>query len=230
MLSLSCTQVRQVDRDAMNQLGLPGLILMENAARGVCDAVVARGPWNTITILAGPGNNGGDGLAVARLLAAMGIESSVLLIRGGKPLSEDAAANLSFLQKSGITVAEPSLDQIRSQMKNLATQDLIIDALLGTGIRGSVSSPFADVIRTANESTASILSVDVPSGMDCDLGIPCGDCIRAHTTVTFVAGKTGFLNPSARELIGELIICHIGIPQQWLQRWYQSLSNIQRPI
>jgi NAD(P)H-hydrate epimerase len=226
MFSLSCSQVRQVDQDAIAQLGLPGLILMENAARGVCDAVVERGPWNSITILAGPGNNGGDGLAVARLLAAMGIESSVLLIRGGKALSEDAALNLSFLQKSGITIDEPSLDQIRLHIQAVSPQDLIIDALLGTGIRGSVSSPFADVIQMANESTAYILSVDVPSGMDCDLGTPCGDCIRARTTVTFVTRKNGFLNPAAGGFTGEIKVCHIGIPQQWLEKWYALLPIV----
>ena len=104
--SLTCAQVRQVDVDAVAELGLPSLLLMENAARGVCDAVVRRGLPGSITILAGPGNNGGDGLAVARLLAAMAIPANVFLIRGGKELSKDAAENLGFLLKSGVLVSE----------------------------------------------------------------------------------------------------------------------------
>lgn len=223
--TLSCAQVRQVDRDAISQLGVPGLLLMENAARGVCDVIAERGPWQSITILAGPGNNGGDGLAVARLLAAMGIASSVFLFRGGKQLSNDAASNLSFLVNSGIAVCEPPMEQVRSHLEGLAAHDLMIDALLGTGIRGLVASPFAEVITIANESRAWILAVDVPSGMDCDLGTPCGVCIKARATVTFVARKKGFLSSSASEFTGDVKVRHIGIPQQWLQQWFDSQAE-----
>ena len=97
--AFSSAEIRRVDQDAVAELGIPSLLLMENAARGVCDRIQQAGIWRSILILAGPGNNGGDGLAVARLLAARGIEATVHLIRNGKSLSKDAAQNLSFLNR-----------------------------------------------------------------------------------------------------------------------------------
>ncbi len=224
--SLTCVQVRQVDHDAVTELGLPSLLLMENAARGVCEAVVRMGLPGSVTILAGPGNNGGDGLAVARLLAAMAIPAKVFLIRGGKSLSKDAAENLDFLLKSGVPVSEPETSFIASHLKKVSQNDLLIDALLGTGIRGSVRTPFLEVIQAVNESGAKVLAVDVPSGLDCDLGMPCGVCVRADRTVTFVARKVGFLVSDAQEFTGEVEVCHIGIPQEWLIRWSQRPGQV----
>ncbi len=219
MLSLSRNQIRQVDADAITELGLPSLLLMENAARGVCSAVIAGGPWQSLTILCGPGNNGGDGLAVARLLAASGIIASTLLIRGGKNLSADAEANLGFLTKAGLSVELPDTVEIAGKLAELGQTDLIIDALLGTGVRGDVVDPFAAIIGAINQSGAKVISIDVPSGLDCDLGTPCGVAVRAHRTVTFVAIKEGFLMPGASEYTGIVEICHIGIPQCWLDQW-----------
>ena len=110
-------------------------------------------------------------------------------------------------------------------MKQLSQHDLIIDALLGTGIRGTVRTPFFEIIQAVNESNAKVLAVDVPSGLDCDLGTPCGVCVRADRTVTFVARKIGFLVSDAQEFIGEVEVCHIGIPQEWLTRWSQHLGE-----
>lgn len=223
--SLSCQEVRQLDVDAIQQLGLPSLLLMENAARGVVDEIVKLGLWNSITIVAGPGNNGGDGLAVARLLAALDMNAKVLLIRQGKTLSVDASENLKFLFNSGIQVEEPEPDDIRIHCKGLTDKDLIVDALLGTGVRGTVNPAFAEVIRCINESSAHVLSADVPSGLDCDRGIPCGDCVRAHTTVTFVSYKHGFLQANAHVFTGTIKVCHIGIPQRWLETWHTRLRS-----
>ena len=143
MHSLSRNQIRKVDADAIAELGLPSLLLMENAARGVCSAVTADGPWLSITILCGPGNNGGDGLAVARLLAASGIIAVTLLIHGGKNLSTDAEANLGFLTKSGLSVELPDTVEVARRLAELGPSDLIIDALLGTGVRGLVADSIA---------------------------------------------------------------------------------------
>lgn len=220
MHSLSRNQIRQVDADAITDLGLPSLLLMENAARGVCAAVIADGPWKSITILCGPGNNGGDGLAVARLLAASGISAVTLLIRDGKTLSADAEANLGFLTKAGLSVEMPEAAEVAQRLAELGQSDLIIDALLGTGVHGNVGDPFATIIKTVNQSAAKVVSIDVPSGLDCELGTPCGIAVRAQKTVTFVAIKDGFLKPNAAEYTGVVEICHIGIPQVWLDRRY----------
>ena len=219
MHSLSRNQIRKVDADAIAELGLPSLLLMENAARGVCSAVTADGPWLSITILCGPGNNGGDGLAVARLLAASGIIAVTLLIRGGKNLSADAEANLGFLTKSGLSVELPDTVEVARRLAELGPNDLIIDALLGTGVRGHVADSIAATIEAINQSAANVISIDVPSGLDCDLGTPCGVAVRAQKTVTFVALKDGFLKPAAAEYTGTVEICHIGIPQIWLDGW-----------
>lgn len=227
MLSpLTCAHVRQVDRDAVTDLGLPSLLLMENAAYGVFNAIQRDGPWTTITILAGPGNNGGDGLAVARLLAAHGVDAVVFLVRAGKQLSGDAASNLAFLKNSGVVVTEASPEEIQKRIESLSSFDLIVDALLGTGIRGMVATPFIEIIQFINKSSARILAVDVPSGLDCDRGIPCGHCVSAHTTVTFVAQKKGFLADTAMQFLGRVEVCPIGIPQGWLEKWQARMNAV----
>lgn len=217
MKYLSREAVRQVDQLAMDQLGIPGLLLMENAARGVCQQIQNSGPWRRIVIACGHGNNGGDGLAIARLLAAEGQAAEVLLIRAGRKLSADAQANLDFLVRSGLPVQEAVNEVAGLIPKSLTAADLIVDCLLGTGMRGVVRAPFADLIEQINASSAQILAVDVPSGMDCDSGEPCGCCVRADRTVTFVAAKQGFAGATAAQWTGEVTVCQIGIPQSWLQ-------------
>jgi len=223
--SLSFSEIRRLDSDAIQSLGLPSLLLMENAARGVVDAIVQSGPWNSITIVAGPGNNGGDGFAAARQLSATGIDSHVFLLRGNKTLSADAESNLQFLARSGVEVVDTTISQLQAHCEKLNSRDLIVDSLLGTGIRGIVSSPFADAINCINSASAQVLSVDVPSGLDCDTGLPCGTCVRANNTVTFVALKNGFLMPAAKDFTGPVTVCPIGIPQTWMNNWLRQIRE-----
>lgn len=219
---LTFDEVRQVDRDAIEQLGIPGLLLMENAARGACQVIHRLGPFRRIVIVAGPGNNGGDGLAIARLLAADHLSSEVLLVRAGKSLSSDAQSNLRFLNATEIPVVDAGPDDVAQTLRDLSSEDLVIDALLGTGIRGVVASPFDNVIRTINNCSAQVLAIDLPSGMNGDTGQPCGICVQADSTVTFVAEKTGFRTEEARQFTGPVTVCHIGLPQQWLKKWYEA--------
>lgn len=212
----SSAEIRQVDLDAVKELGIPSLLLMENAARGVCERIEQTGVWRSITIFTGPGNNGGDGLAIARLLAARGINARVCLIRDRKELSEDAFQNYRFLEKCGILVEEPSLEVLQEHVASLSDQDLIVDAILGTGTRGRVRSPFAELVEAINLSDGMVLSVDVPTGFDCDTGLVGGPCVRADWTVTFVGLKTGFLRDSATEYTGVVWVSDIGIPLKWL--------------
>ena len=229
MRVLSREQVRRLDQDAVQQLGLPSLLLMENAARGLSAAVrqlfplpgfsaaagAAAAVTGQIVIAAGAGNNGGDGLALARLLAAEGIRAEVLLFRCGRSLSPDAAANLSFLQRSGLLVQECGPQQSGAIFAGLSAADLIVDALLGTGVRGAPQGPLSQVIQQINASAARVLSVDLPSGLDCDLGTAAGDCVQADWTVTFAAMKRGFLRAESRKWTGSVQVCHIGIPAGW---------------
>jgi len=217
MRVLSREQVRRLDQDAVQQLGLPSLLLMENAARGLCAAILQlrQQAAGRIVIAAGAGNNGGDGLAAARLLAAEGVLAEVLLFRCGRSLSADAAANLCFLQRAGLLVCECDEQQSGAVFAGLGAADLIVDALLGTGVRGAPQEPVAGVIRQINASGARVLSVDLPSGLDCDLGTAAGECVRADRTVTFAAMKRGFLREESRKWTGVGQVCQIGIPLGW---------------
>jgi NAD(P)H-hydrate epimerase len=219
--AFSGAEIRLIDQAAVSELGIPSLLLMENAARGVCERIQQAGIWQSILILAGPGNNGGDGLAVARLLAARGIDATVHLIRAGKCLSADAEQNLHFLNKCGIAVNEPGLENVVQLIARMSDQDLIVDAMLGTGTRGQLRTPFAEIAEAINVSRAMVLAVDVPTGFDCDSGVVREPCVRADWTVTFVALKSGFGNSEASSYAGVIWISDIGIPQKWLVEWSQ---------
>lgn len=213
---LSAEHIRAVDRQAVEELGLPSLLLMENAARGVTECLLEDWTGGRIVIVCGSGNNGGDGLAVCRQLAARGIASDCLLVNPGKDLSPDAATNRAILEASGLAVREVAPDNADSELRELTRRDWILDAMLGTGIRGEVRDPYGRWIRAINDSPASVLAVDIPSGLQADTGEPCGDCVIADRTVSFVAAKAGFAAPGAARFTGSVSIRHIGTPQSWL--------------
>ena len=214
--------IRQIDAAAVQELGMAGLLLMENAARGACEVLEATQPQGRIIVVSGPGNNGGDGLAMARLLAAIGIDSEIHLVRAGKSLTDDAQSNFEFLYKCGIKVQEADEKNLQSVLAVLTPDDWIVDALLGTGIRGTLRSPFLEIVEAINQSFARVLSVDVPSGLDADTGKPCGATVRAEVTVTFVATKAGFRFPLALPYLGRVVVRQIGVPQRWLAAWCES--------
>ncbi len=216
---LASRLIRQIDAAAVRELGMTGLLLMENAARGACEVLESFKPSARIMIVSGPGNNGGDGLAMARQLAANGIESDVYLVRAGKSLTDDAQSNFEFLQRSGIAVHEANAESMQTLLAGLTPDDWIVDALLGTGTRGTLRSPYPEIVEAINQSAARVLSVDVPSGLDADTGIPCGVAVRADVTVTFVATKAGFRFPHALPWLGRVEVRQIGVPQRWLEAW-----------
>lgn len=214
--------IRRIDAAAVQELGIPGLLLMENAARGVCEVLEACKPCGRIVILCGPGNNGGDGLAVARLLAANDIENEIHLVSAGKSLTSDAQSNLGFLQKSGIEVKIDNAETIESVVSSLTSDDWIVDALLGTGISGTLRKPFYEIVEAINQSVAQVMSIDVPSGLNSDTGEPGIATVRADITVTFVATKHGFRFERALPYLGRTEVQQIGIPKKWLAAWCQT--------
>jgi NAD(P)H-hydrate epimerase len=224
---LTREQARQVDAAAIQRLGVPGLLLMENAARGVIEELTKRlGNKGRVLILCGPGNNGGDGLAIARLLASAGVDATVYLVRAGKDLTDDAKRNLGFLLASGRTVLEgETVDRWEQVFADLTDNDWILDCLLGTGARGGPRPPFLSIIKAINKSSAQVLAVDVPSGLDCDTGTVDGVCINADATVTFVGMKRGFLQPSATNFTGDVTVAHIGIPLAWVRSWLSDAGS-----
>jgi NAD(P)H-hydrate epimerase len=211
MKALTREQSRAVDQWAIRELGLTGLVLMENAGRGVVDVLLKCEPrLSRALILCGKGNNGGDGFVIARHLAIHGIDCRVVLLVEPSDLQDDALANFLVLQRLGFHI-EPSaaLNVVDSGC------DWIIDAMLGTGAVGEPREPYRSAIQWLNSQTAKVLAVDVPSGLDCDTGEPSQFTVKAEVTCTFHAAKVGFLQPQAQEYLGELHVVSIGIPSDF---------------
>jgi NAD(P)H-hydrate epimerase len=216
---LSRQEVRELDRRAIEELGVPGVVLMENAGRGAAEVLVRLGCQGPVVICCGKGNNGGDGFVIARYLDNRNIPVHVLLFARPEDLTGDAAVNYQIISRSGLPVevyAGEAWDEKALQL-DLAKAEWILDALFGTGLTGPVRKPLDRVISAINAGQAHVLAVDIPSGLDCDTGQPLGPTVRAEHTVTFVAEKKGFAQPSAKEWIGQVHVVDIGAPRRLLE-------------
>ncbi len=213
-LPLTRDQVRLVDKHAIEEFGMPGVILMENASRGTADWLVElRTDDRPVLIVCGKGNNGGDGFAIARHLDNRGIPVEVLLFAEPESIHGDAAINLYILKQMSVpllVLPEPAVVQER-----FAAAGWVVDALLGTGMTSAPHEPFANVIRAINQRGGYVLAVDVPSGLDCNTGTPYEPTVRASHTATFVAPKVGFAQ--ARAWTGEVRVIDIGVPRQVIE-------------
>lgn len=214
MRSMTRQQVRDIDRRAIEEYGMPGIVLMENAGRGTAELLASLGIDGPVVICAGKGNNGGDGLVVARHLENRGYDVRVLLFCDPAELKGDAATNYGIVAAARTPLRVPgpvpSSGDLDSEFRDA---DWIIDALLGTGTQGEVREPYLTVIDRINAARRKVLAVDLPSGMDCDTGRPLGTCVRADHTATLVASKVGFEQPSAAESTGAVHVIDIGVPR-----------------
>jgi len=209
---LSREEVREIDRRAIEDCGVPSLVLMENAGRGAADVLTALGAKGPILIGCGKGNNGGDGLVLARHFAVRGIACHILLFASPETLSPDCRSNWHIVEKLDLSreiVPDPDPALLKKQF---GSHEWFVDALFGTGLTGPLRPPFDRVVEEANASRIRTLSLDLPSGLDANTGEPLGPTIRAERTVTFAAMKTGFANPSSREWTGIVTIADIGVP------------------
>jgi NAD(P)H-hydrate epimerase len=211
---LTRSQVRDVDRQAIEDYGMLGLVLMENAGRNSATLLQSIGIAGRVTICCGKGNNGGDGFVIARHLENAGVDVRVLLSAPASSLTGDAAANLQILERAGTPIVPPPFDWVHE----LAGADWIVDALLGTGTQGTLREPFLTSIAAINAARCKVFAVDLPSGLDCDTGQPLGVCVRADHTATFVARKIGFDVPVAANWTGEVHVIDIGVPRALLRR------------
>ena len=201
---LTVSQMKAVDHQTI-EAGIPGLILMENAAHGVAEYIKEHFKpvsAHKIVVICGKGNNGGDGLAVARILRA-----EAVLIADPEELTGDAAANLKMFRASGLREHRAITDSMRN-----AT--LVIDAVLGTGLTGAAKGKALEAIRAINTQfpQAKVIAVDIPSGLAGDSATPPGEYVRADATITFTAPKICHALPPARSLMGDLKIEPIGSP------------------
>ncbi len=219
---LSVEQVREVDRRAIEQVQMPGMVLMENASRAVAEVVyhaLIDPQRERVLVLCGPGNNGGDGLAAARHLHNAGVQVACALATTADRLRGDAGLNLRIFRHTQRPLIEAINDEGLNQARKLASQaTVIVDALLGTGSSGPPRGTIAGLIRLANEQArARRIAVDVPSGLDAQTGTVHEPCFRADATVTFVAAKAGFGAERALEVLGRVIVADIGVPVNLLQ-------------
>jgi NAD(P)H-hydrate epimerase len=213
MRVLTAEQMATVDRRAVEELGVPSMILMENAAIGLADALGRHFPDAAeVTLLCGPGNNGGDGLALARHLEARGYSYRVFLVAKKDP-GGDAGHQLAILEKSGIEVErvlpESELGPVLAACRGC---DLVVDALFGTGLSRPLGGHFRDLVEGLSGLPVPILAVDLPSGLDGSHADPPGLHLRAELTVTFAAPKVAHVFHPAAEATGELVVADLGVP------------------
>jgi NAD(P)H-hydrate epimerase len=217
MIRLSRAQVREIDRLSVEQYHIPGVVLMENAARGATEValeMIGRSSQGRALIVCGGGNNGGDGLAVARHLHNHGINVEILLAADPLKYAGEAKVNWEIVQAMNLPVGPADLAALQ-----IRKPDLIVDAIFGTGLREPPREPFARIVAAVERVGAPILAIDIPSGLDCDTGRPLGPaCVKAKKTVTFVAEKIGFAEPGAKEFLGEVIVAEIGCPRELVER------------
>lgn len=219
MRTLTREQVREVDRRAIDEYGLSGLVLMENAGRGVADVLCREGIDGEVVICCGRGNNAGDGFVIARHLDLRGHAVRAFLWSDPSKLTGDAAANFQILARSDvpIEIVAPDVDPTRSLRQVLNGAACAVDALLGTGAVGEPRAPLDGVIDTLNASRVRILAVDLPSGLDCDTGVASTHTIRAQVTCTFVAAKPGFLIRGTDQFTGRIEVLDIGAPRKLIE-------------
>ncbi len=217
-LVLSRKWVREVDRRAVEEYGIPSLILMENAGRGVADLLSRLGIGGPVVVICGRGNNAGDGFVIARHLDLRGFSVSVLLCSDSRALKGDAEIHFQILRRSGVPIRELNGSQFESAWTDaIGSADWIVDAMLGTGASGPVRPPLDDVVLQINQAGNKVLAVDLPSGLDCDEGPISQPIVRANATATFVAMKPGFLMPGAAEFTGQVHVLDIGAPRKLLE-------------
>ena len=225
MQIVTASEMQQIDRETIETFGLPGRVLMENAGRGVIDVLIRTFPAiksfgcnQSIGIVAGRGNNGGDGFVIARYLSGMGVSVSVYLFSERSAVKGDAAANLELLSILKIPVVEiTDLATLAQHHTAMSHHHIWVDALLGTGLNAEVKGLFRAVIELLNSLNRPVIAVDIPSGLNADTGMICGACIRAHITVTFGFPKIGHILFPGAEVTGRLETIDIGIPPHIVQ-------------
>ncbi len=217
MKLVTVEEMREIERRAIEEFGVPSLQLMEKAGRAVAEAVgemLSHLPGKRVAIFAGRGNNGGDGFVAARYLLEEGIEVKTYLLGRKEEVKGDAEANLKRLTQPLIEIKEKKdLDKVRDDLVGV---NLIIDALLGTGTRGEVKGIWKETIELLNQSGSPIISVDIPSGLEGNKGEPLGVCVKATRTVTMGLPKRGLVLYPGAEYAGELKIAAIGLPSEVL--------------
>jgi ADP-dependent NAD(P)H-hydrate dehydratase / NAD(P)H-hydrate epimerase len=218
MRVLNAAQMRDADRQTIDDIGIPSMVLMENAGRQVVAALEAA--YDDLTerhaaVLCGPGSNGGDGFVVARTLHQRGVEVSVFVIGTMTAIKGDARLNVEILGRLGLSVVEISDEQSwELHFSEISQCDLIVDAIFGTGLKSPLSGMMETVAADVNASGIPVVAVDLPSGLSADHSKPIGECLRAAITVTLAAPKLPLVLPPGEAEAGNVVVADIGIPPE----------------
>ena len=237
MLLVTANQMQDMDKKTIESFGIPGLVLMENAGRGAVDFLLKKFKnikAKKIAVIAGRGNNGGDGFVIARYLMEKGMVVNTFLLSPQKKVEGDAKANMDLLQKlcdrshTCSIIEIPDVDTLKELKSHILHHDLFIDAILGTGLNSDVRGFFKDAIELINSSQQPVFSVDIPSGLHSDTGQPLGIAVKANATATFAFAKAGQLLYPGNGYTGDLKIIDIGIPKFIAQEKNIKLSLIEK--
>lgn len=222
MRVLNATQMREADRVTIEEIGIPGLVLMENAGRAVVKELESRFEdlaFASIAVICGRGNNGGDGFVIARVLGEHGYSVSVYLAGREADVRGDAQTNLTILKRLDMPVIEvPDDEAWEAQLPDIRRAGVIVDALFGTGLKEPLRGVYQTIVRDLNAHDAPIVSVDLPSGLSADSVKPIGDAVNAVLTVSLGALKLPLVLPPAEGHAGEVVVGEIGIPERVIEQ------------
>lgn len=233
MKVLTSAQMRALDRKAIEDLGIIGPVLMENAGLEIVRAITERFPdiaAEKVVIVAGKGNNGGDGFVVARHLFNRGCRPEVILLARQDDVKGDAGLNLSMIDRMGISIREAQTQELWEERASLLKEaTLLVDAIFGTGLTKPARGFYARVIEEMNQASAFKVAVDIPSGLSSDSFEVIGPCLRADLTVTMAAPKIAHVFPPAEECVGELAVADISMPPFVFEDDSLKLEMVEQP-
>lgn len=213
MKVITAHTMQEIDSQAITECGIPGLQLMESAGQRCVDEILtAFGHGGRCVVIAGKGNNGGDGYVIARLLGMNGWDVKVIVLADREEIVGDASTNLGKIPVSAVTCCTREGHLAAHHTEEIFQADILVDALLGTGLRNNVTGVYLEAIGLMNASGRPIISVDIPSGIHGTTGRVMGDAVRASITVTFAIAKSGQVLYPGAGYTGRLVVADIGIP------------------
>ncbi len=216
MRIVRAAEIKEMDRMTIHEIGIPGAVLMENAARGAARTFLEHfdpPERSGVLVICGPGNNGGDGYVAARYLSQAGLQVKVIVTGESRKISGEALSNLQIIRRMGMDIREaPDPDGWKKVRRYLKECDYVIDAILGTGLNSPVRGYYGQVIKEINRASKPVMAIDIPSGLNADTGMVMGAAVRADLTVTFGYPKLGQVLFPGVDMVGRLVRIDIGIP------------------
>jgi NAD(P)H-hydrate epimerase len=211
--TVTAAEMQALDRRAIGEYGIPGLLLMENAGRGIADLITGAFKPGTVVVFAGKGNNGGDGFVIARHLSNRGFRTAVILLADAEELKEDPGINFKILKAMKIPVEVPRPECLASDfLRGLEHADLVVDALFGIGLERQIEGTYREAVEAMNGCGKAVVAVDVPSGLHSDTGEVLGCAVKAAITGTLGLPKRGLFCGQGPEYSGRVFVVDIGIP------------------